>query len=79
MSDELRRIGKDSPAGGVVEVAVAIEHVTDGHAESLLHLSPQPGGEIPVDWIRHDDAFRRDEEERVVQIILRSIEISRDF
>ena len=62
----------------VIPVIVAVQHVSHRHAESTVQFSLQPLGELCVDRVAHDDAFGRHEKNRIVIIVLGSVDVAGD-
>ena len=75
VSDEGRRIFPNRPAGDVIAMVVAVEHIADGNVESHLDLGSKLYREIPVRRVDQDDAFVGDEEHRVVTYVADEIEV----
>jgi hypothetical protein len=56
LHDHRRRVREDCAAGGVIAMAVAVDHMSDGLAEALGDLGVDPGGRIGVDRVTKHDA-----------------------
>ena len=74
--DELGRVGEDVSAGGVIEVAVAVDNVPHRHREAAAELVLQPCRERRIDGIAEDDAVARHEEDRVPVAVPSPIQIT---
>jgi hypothetical protein len=62
---------KTAPPGGVVEVAVAVDHIAHRHLEPAAQLTLQPGAKAGIDRVAEDDAVAGDEKD-VYQLPLRA-------
>ena len=57
---------------------MGVEEVTDGHLEARREFRLEVAREVAIDRVRHDDAFGRHQEHRVVVVVLRAVELSGD-
>ncbi len=80
VADERCGVRERGAAGGVIEVAVAVDDVAHGLArEARVELALQPRRERLVDRIAEDDAGRRHEKHRVPVAVARAVEIAFDL
>jgi hypothetical protein len=78
LGDHGGRVGEDRAAGGVVAVAVAVDHVGNRLAEARRDFGFEPGGGLGVDRVGDDDAFGGDDHGREMELVLEAPDIAGD-
>ena len=80
VTDERRGVRECGAAGGMIEVAMAVDDVAHGAAgEARVELALQPRRERLVDRVAEDDSRGRHEEHRVPIAVASAIEIAFDL
>ena len=78
MADKLGGVGPGDAARGVIPVLVGVENVADGDFKPARDFALEPPREVAVDRVAHDDPVGRHQEDCVVVVVLRAIELAGD-